>query len=40
MDAGLSRFCVFSNGPPILPPKFLLRRLKKLRRLSRSHSRK
>ncbi|MFX0204656.1 MAG: RNA-guided endonuclease InsQ/TnpB family protein [Candidatus Hodarchaeota archaeon] len=40
LDAGLSRFQVLSNGLPIPPPKFLLRRLKKLRRLSRSHSRK
>ncbi|MHA2247706.1 MAG: RNA-guided endonuclease InsQ/TnpB family protein, partial [Candidatus Hodarchaeales archaeon] len=40
LDAGLSRFGVLSNGLPIPTPKFLLRRLKKLRRLSRSHSRK
>jgi len=39
-DAGLSRFGVLSNGVPILPPKFLLHQLRKLRRLSRSHSRK
>ncbi|MFX0184879.1 MAG: RNA-guided endonuclease InsQ/TnpB family protein [Candidatus Hodarchaeota archaeon] len=40
VDAGLSRFSVLSTGLPIPPPKFLLRRLNKLRRLSRSHSRK
>ncbi|MFX0171573.1 MAG: RNA-guided endonuclease InsQ/TnpB family protein [Candidatus Hodarchaeota archaeon] len=40
LDAVLSRFGVLSNALPIPPPKFLLRRLKKLRRLSRSHSRK
>ena len=39
-DAGLSRFGVLSNGVPIPTPKFLLRRLRKLHRLSRSHSRK
>jgi len=40
VDAGLLRFGVLSNGIPIPTPKFLLRRLKKLQRLSRSHSRK
>ena len=40
LDAGLSRFSVLSNGMPIITPKFLLRRLRKLRRLSRNHSRK
>jgi putative transposase len=40
LDAGVSRFGVLSYGLPIPPPKFLLRRLKKLRCLSRSHSRK
>jgi len=39
-DAGLSRFGVLSNGVPIPTPKFLLRRLRKLGRLSRNHSRK
>ena len=40
LDTGLSRFSVISNGMPIPTPKFLLRRLRKLRRLSRNHSRK
>ncbi|MFX1283030.1 MAG: RNA-guided endonuclease InsQ/TnpB family protein [Promethearchaeota archaeon] len=40
LDAGLSRFGVLSNGMPLPTPKFLLRRLKKLRRLSKAHSRK
>ncbi|MFX0182252.1 MAG: RNA-guided endonuclease InsQ/TnpB family protein [Candidatus Hodarchaeota archaeon] len=40
VDTGLSCFSVLSNGFPIPTPKFLLRRLKKLRRLSRNHSRK
>jgi putative transposase len=39
-DAGLKRFGTLSTGLPISTPKFLLRRLKKLKRLSRSHSRK
>lgn len=39
-DAGLLRFGSLSNGVPIPTPKFLLIRLKKLQRLSRSHSRK
>ena len=40
LDAGLSRFGFLSNGLPLPSPKFLLRRLKKLRRLSKAHSRK
>ncbi|MHA2306292.1 MAG: RNA-guided endonuclease InsQ/TnpB family protein [Candidatus Hodarchaeales archaeon] len=40
LDAGLSQFCVLSNRLPIPTSKFLLRRLRKLRRLSKSHSRK
>jgi len=40
LDAGLKRFSTLSNGLLISKPKFLLRRLQKLQRLSRSHSRK
>ena len=40
LDVGLSRFGVLSNGFPIPTPKFFLRRLRKLRRLSQGHSRK
>ncbi len=40
LDAGLLRFGFLSNGLPLPSPKFLLRRLKKLRRLSKAHSRK
>ncbi|MHA2303883.1 MAG: RNA-guided endonuclease InsQ/TnpB family protein [Candidatus Hodarchaeales archaeon] len=40
LDAGLKRFSTLSNGMSIPSPKFLLRRLRKLQRLSRSHSRK
>ena len=39
-DAGLARFGFLSNGIPLSTPKFLLRRLRKLRRLSKAHSRK
>ncbi|MHA1947034.1 MAG: RNA-guided endonuclease InsQ/TnpB family protein [Candidatus Hodarchaeales archaeon] len=39
-DAGLLRFGFLSNGMPLPTPKFLLRRLRKLRRLSKAHSRK
>ncbi|MFX0050198.1 MAG: RNA-guided endonuclease InsQ/TnpB family protein [Candidatus Hermodarchaeota archaeon] len=40
LDAGLSWFGFLSNGLPLPAPKFLLRRLKKLRRLSKAHLRK
>jgi len=40
IDAGLAKFVTLSSGFPIPRPKFLLRRLKKLRRLSKAHSRK
>jgi len=40
LDAGLARFTTLSSGIPVPKPKFLLKRLKKLRRLSKSHSRK
>jgi putative transposase len=40
LDTGLKRFSTLSTGLPISAPKFLLRRLRKLKRLSRSHSRK
>jgi putative transposase len=40
LDAGLTRFTTLSSGMPVPRPKFLLKRLKKLRRLSKAHSRK
>jgi len=40
LDAGLSRFTTLSSGMPVPKTKFLLKRLKKLRRLSKAHSRK
>jgi putative transposase len=40
LDAGLTRFTTLSSGLPIPRPKFLLKRIKKLRRLSNVHSRK
>lgn len=40
LDAGLTRFTTLSSGIPVPKPKFLLKRLKKLRRLSKAHSRK
>ena len=40
LDAGLIRFTTLSSGLPVPKPKFLLKRLKKLRRLSKAHSRK
>ena len=40
LDAGLLRFGFLSNGMPLPTPKFLLRRVRKLRRLSKVHSRK
>ncbi len=40
LDAGLARFTTLSSGIPVPKPKFLLKRLKKLRRLSKVHSRK
>ena len=39
-DAGLARFTTLSFGLPVPKPKFLLKRLKKLRRLSKAHSKK
>ncbi|MHA2053034.1 MAG: RNA-guided endonuclease InsQ/TnpB family protein [Candidatus Hodarchaeales archaeon] len=40
LDAGLARFTTLSSGVPVPKPKFLLKRLMKLRRLSKTHSRK
>jgi len=40
IDLGLSHFCVGSDGSRLDPPRPLCRSLKKLRRLSRRHSRK
>ncbi|MFX0205905.1 MAG: RNA-guided endonuclease InsQ/TnpB family protein [Candidatus Hodarchaeota archaeon] len=40
LDAGLARFATLSSGIPIPKPQFLLKKLKKLRRLSKAHSRK
>ena len=40
LDAGLSRFTTLSSGIPVPKPKFLLNRLKKLRRLAKAQSRK
>jgi putative transposase len=40
LDAGLTRFATLSSGLPVTKPKFLLKRMKKLRRLSKKHSRK
>jgi len=40
LDAGISRFTTLSLGLPVSKPQFLLKRLKKLRRLSKAHSRK
>ena len=40
LDAGLARFTTLSLGLPIPKPKFLLKRLKKFRCLSKAHSRK
>jgi putative transposase len=40
LDAGLTRFITLSSGLPVPKPKFLLKRIKKLRRLSNVHSRK
>ena len=40
LDAGLLRFGFLSNGMPLPTPKFLLRRVRKLHRLSKVHSRK
>jgi putative transposase len=40
LDAGLVRFITLSSGFSVPKPKFLLKRLKKLRRLSKAHSRK
>lgn len=39
-DVGLARFTTLSSGWVVPKPQFLLKRLKKLRRLSRAHSRK
>ncbi|MHA2298833.1 MAG: RNA-guided endonuclease InsQ/TnpB family protein [Candidatus Hodarchaeales archaeon] len=39
-DAGLKRFGYLSSGIPIPKPRFLLKRTRKLRRLSKDHSRK
>jgi len=40
LDTGLARFTTLSSGIPVPKPRFLLKRLKKLRRLSKAHSRK
>ncbi|MFX0182762.1 MAG: RNA-guided endonuclease InsQ/TnpB family protein [Candidatus Hodarchaeota archaeon] len=40
LDAGLTRFTTLSSGLFVSKPKFLLKRLMKLRRLSKAHSRK
>ncbi|MHA2061941.1 MAG: RNA-guided endonuclease InsQ/TnpB family protein [Candidatus Hodarchaeales archaeon] len=40
LDVGLARFTTLSSGIPVPKPKFLLKRLMKLRRLSKAHSRK
>ncbi|MFX0050806.1 MAG: RNA-guided endonuclease InsQ/TnpB family protein [Candidatus Hermodarchaeota archaeon] len=40
LDVGLTRFTTLSSGISVPKPKFLLKRLKKLRRLSKAHSRK
>ena len=40
LDVGLARFTTLSSGLPVPKPKFLLKRLKKFRRLSKVHSRK
>jgi len=40
LDAGLKRFATLSQGLPIPAPKFLLRKLRKLRHLSKAYSRK
>jgi putative transposase len=40
LDAGLNCFHTLSTGLPLPAPKFLLRRLRQLKRLSRNHSRK
>ena len=40
LDAGLARFATLSSGFPIPKPLFLLKRVKKLQRLSKAHSRK
>jgi putative transposase len=40
LDAGLKNFVTLSNGLVVPPPRFLLKRLRKLRRLSKAHSRK
>jgi len=40
LDVGLKSFVVGSDGSRLDPPKFFVRSLKKLRRLSRQHSRK
>jgi putative transposase len=40
LDAGLARFTTLSSGISVPKPQFLLKRLKKLRRLSKAHSRK
>ena len=39
-DAGFALYATLSSGFPIPKPKFLLRRLHKLRRLSKAYSRK
>jgi putative transposase len=40
LDKGLSVFLALSTGIPIAKPKFLLRQVRKQRRLSKAHSRK
>ncbi|MFX0183793.1 MAG: RNA-guided endonuclease InsQ/TnpB family protein [Candidatus Hodarchaeota archaeon] len=40
LDAGLARFATLSSGMFVPKPQFLLKRLRKLRRLSKAHSRK
>lgn len=40
VDVGLNRFAVFSNGEKITAPKPLEKKIKRLKRLSKQHSRK
>jgi putative transposase len=40
IDLGISTFATFSNGEKVANPKFLTKKLKKLRRVSRQHSKK